>query len=157
MSCLLRAGIGSEQEMEQDSTPEAFEDGVRFGVYEIDCHADGNLYELGRGAMGVTYRATDTYLQRKVALRSLRSTSLSEALTRAKALCAKPVQPQHCDTNTSPPSSNSECALRQDNIFTRWNSSTARPWKHAFTARDCSISALLSTSPQTSEVGKYLA
>jgi hypothetical protein len=97
---------------------------VRFGVYEIDCHADGNLYELGRGAMGVTYRATDASLQRKVALRSLRSTSLSEALTRANALCTKPVQPQHCDTNTSPPSTNSECALKQDNIFTRWNSSS---------------------------------
>jgi hypothetical protein len=124
MPCLLLAGIGSEQEMEQDSTADAFE-GVRFGVYEIDCHADGNLYELGRGAMGVTYRATDTSLQRKVALRSLRSTSLSEAPTRANALCAKPVQPQHCDTNTSPPSTNSRCALRQDNIFTRWNSSTA--------------------------------
>ncbi len=60
MSCLLLAGIGSEQEMEQDSTPDAFEAEVRFGVYEIDSHTDGNLYELGRGAMGLTYRATDT-------------------------------------------------------------------------------------------------
>ncbi len=64
MSCLLRAGIGSEEEGAQDSTPNALEKGVRFGVYEIDCHADGSLYELGRGAMGVTYRATDTSLQR---------------------------------------------------------------------------------------------
>jgi hypothetical protein len=73
MSCLLRAGIGSEQEMEQDSTPEAFEGEVRFGMYEIDCHADGNLHELGRGAMGVTYRATDTSLQRKVALKLIKT------------------------------------------------------------------------------------
>ena len=72
MSCLLRAGIGSEEEVAQDSTPNAFEDGVRFGVYEIDCHADGSLYELGRGAMGVTYRATDTSLQRKVALKIIK-------------------------------------------------------------------------------------
>ena len=41
---------------------------MRFGVYEIDHREDGTLYELGRGAMGVTYRATDTSLQRKVAL-----------------------------------------------------------------------------------------
>ena len=68
MSCLLRAGIGSEEEVAQDSTSNALENGVRFGVYEIDCHADGSLYELGRGAMGVTYRATDTSLQRKVAI-----------------------------------------------------------------------------------------
>ena len=72
MSCLLRAGIGSEEEVAQDSTSNAFEDGRRFGVYEIDCHADGSLYELGRGAMGVTYRATDTSLQRKVALKIIK-------------------------------------------------------------------------------------
>src|SRR6266700_5934277 len=73
ISCLLRAGIGGEEEVAQDSTPSAFEDGVRFGVYEIDCHADGSLCELGRGAMGVTYRATDTSLQRKVALKIIKT------------------------------------------------------------------------------------
>ena len=45
---------------------------VHFGVYEIDRHEDGSLYELGRGAMGVTYRATDTTLQRKVALKIIK-------------------------------------------------------------------------------------
>ena len=44
----------------------------RFGVYEIERHPDGGLYELGRGAMGVTYRATDTSLQRKVALKIIK-------------------------------------------------------------------------------------
>src|SRR6476469_7856384 len=72
MFCLLQAGIGSEQETVQDSTSDAPEGGMRFGVYEIDCHADGSLCELGRGAMGVTYRATDTSLQRKVALKIIK-------------------------------------------------------------------------------------
>ena len=72
MSCLLRAGIGSEEEVAQDSTPNAFEDGGRFGVYEIDRREDGSFFELGRGAMGVTYRATDTSLQRKVALKIIK-------------------------------------------------------------------------------------
>jgi serine/threonine protein kinase/Flp pilus assembly protein TadD len=72
MSCLLRAGIGSEEETVHDSTPDALEGGLRFGVYEVDCHEDGSLYELGRGAMGVTYRATDTSLQRKVALKIIK-------------------------------------------------------------------------------------
>jgi len=56
-----------------DSTSDALEGGMRFGVYEIDCHADGSLCELGRGAMGVTYRATDTSLQRKVALKIIKA------------------------------------------------------------------------------------
>jgi serine/threonine protein kinase len=72
MSCLLRAGIGSEEEVAQDSTPDALGGSTRFGVYEIDCHADGSLCELGRGAMGITYRATDTSLQRKVALKIIK-------------------------------------------------------------------------------------
>src|SRR5262249_45208321 len=73
MSCLLRAGIGSEEETVHDSTLGALEGGLRFGVYEIDCREDGRLYELGRGAMGVTYRATDTTLQRKVALKIIKT------------------------------------------------------------------------------------
>src|SRR6478609_7072396 len=73
MFCLLQAGIGSEEETVHDSNPDAPEGGVCFGVYEIDCHADGSLCELGRGAMGVTYRATDTTLQRKVALKIIKT------------------------------------------------------------------------------------
>ena len=73
-ACLVycSAGIGSEQEVAKDSTPDALGGGTRFGVYEIDCHADGSLCELGRGAMGVTYRATDTSLHRKVALKIIK-------------------------------------------------------------------------------------
>jgi hypothetical protein len=52
MTCLLRAEIGSEDETVHDPTPNAFEEGERFGVYEIDRREDGSLYELGRGAMG---------------------------------------------------------------------------------------------------------
>jgi serine/threonine protein kinase len=72
MICLLRAGIGSEEEVQQDSTHEAWEGDGHFGVYEVDRHEDGSLFELGRGAMGVTYRATDTTLQRKVALKIIK-------------------------------------------------------------------------------------
>jgi tRNA A-37 threonylcarbamoyl transferase component Bud32 len=83
MSCLLRAGIGSEEETVHDPTPNAFDNGKHFGVYEIDHREDGSLYELGRGAMGVTYRATDTSLERKVALKIIK-TDIAERIADAR-------------------------------------------------------------------------
>jgi TolB-like protein/Flp pilus assembly protein TadD len=72
MVCLLRVEIGGEDEVAEDSTVKAFKGAEHLGVYEIDRHEDGSLYELGHGAMGTTYRATDTTLQRKVALKIIR-------------------------------------------------------------------------------------
>jgi serine/threonine protein kinase len=83
MSCLLRGGIGSEEETVHGSTTDAPEGSVRFGVYKVDRREDGSLYELGRGAMGVTYRATDTSLQRKVALKIIK-TDIAERSTDAR-------------------------------------------------------------------------
>jgi serine/threonine protein kinase len=69
---LLRAGINGEDDESDDLTADSFDGCEDFGVYQIDRREDGSLYELGQGAMGITYRATDTALQRKVALKIIR-------------------------------------------------------------------------------------
>ena len=99
--CLLLAGIGVEDsaiEAEEDSTPSR-----HFGVYEIECREDGSLYELGHGGMGATYRAIDTTLQRKVALKIIkigaasRSTEVRERFLR-EARAAAALRHEHIAT-----------------------------------------------------------
>src|SRR5262249_26296658 len=45
----------------------------RLGNYRIERGDDGTAWELGHGAMGITYRAIDTSLQRPVALKLIAS------------------------------------------------------------------------------------
>jgi len=55
LNCLLSAGIAPD-DAEEISPP--FESGTRFYQhYEILTRPDGSRWELGRGAMGVTYKA----------------------------------------------------------------------------------------------------
>ena len=61
-TCLLRAGIGHSTPVEQAQ---------QFGPFTIERCPDGSLDELGRGAMGITYRAVDRSLNRPVALKTI--------------------------------------------------------------------------------------
>jgi TolB-like protein/serine/threonine protein kinase/Tfp pilus assembly protein PilF len=70
MVCLFDAALApdpEEREVALASTPD------QLGAYTIEHHVDGSLWELGHGAMGVTYRAMDKVLDRPVALKIINS------------------------------------------------------------------------------------
>src|ERR1700739_3308340 len=64
--CLLQEALDLGAEGERGDGPLSPDEG-RFDHYALVQRADGVFEELGRGAMGVTYKALDTVLGRTVA------------------------------------------------------------------------------------------
>src|SRR5271166_5462812 len=61
-------------------------DAERYQHYEVLKRDDGSLWELGRGAMGITYKAFDTNLRCPVALKVINNTYLNSDVARQRFL-----------------------------------------------------------------------
>src|ERR1700722_5283528 len=59
-------------------------DAERYQHYEVLRRGDGALWELGRGAMGITYKAFDTNLRCPVALKVINNTYLNSDVARQR-------------------------------------------------------------------------
>jgi hypothetical protein len=90
--CVLRRALGATPESSESSLEKATVDSSpalpahRFEHYELVKGEDGKTVELGRGAMGVTYKAVDVDLHCPVTLKVISENYLGEELARLRFL-----------------------------------------------------------------------
>src|ERR1700738_3256571 len=87
--CMLRKGLAGgiesgESSFEESVKPTPGQPTQRFEHYELLRGGDGNPIELGRGAMGVTYKAFDVDLQCPVTLKVISEKYLGDESARLR-------------------------------------------------------------------------
>ena len=86
--CMLRKGLAEvesgESAFENAVKPTPDQPGWRFDYYELATGQDGKPVELGRGAMGVTYKALDINLRCPVTLKVISERYLGDESARLR-------------------------------------------------------------------------
>src|ERR1700730_319970 len=88
--CMLRkalaADVASGESSPEDAVKPTPNQAQRFEHYELVTGEDGKLVELGRGAMGITYKAFDVNLRYAVTLKVISERYLSDESARLRFL-----------------------------------------------------------------------
>jgi hypothetical protein len=89
--CMLRKGLAGGVDSDESSSgetlnPTSDQPAQRFEHYELVTGKDGEPVELGRGAMGVTYKAFDVDLHCTVMLKVIREQHLGDESARLRFL-----------------------------------------------------------------------
>ena len=82
--CQLRGALDAETELESGGSVPLAPSAGRFDHYELLMSENGMPVELGRGAMGVTYKALDTNLHCPVALKVINARYLDSEVARRR-------------------------------------------------------------------------
>jgi hypothetical protein len=83
--CALRGALDEARETSEfDVDPTPSSPASRFDHYDLLTKADGTAFELGRGAMGVTYKAVDVNLRCAVALKVINARFIGDESARRR-------------------------------------------------------------------------
>ena len=128
--CMLRKGLAGAVESGKSSFQEAIQPTSgqppkRFEHYELATDEDGKPVELGRGAMGVTYKAFDVDLRCPVTLKVIGERYLEDESARLRFLREARAAAKLRHSNVA-----SVCtwAKAKGATSTRWSSWRARRW-----------------------------
>ena len=84
--CVLRGALGNEQTVSQSVGSTHSPSEFRFEHYEVLTRDDGTPLQLGRGAMGVTYKALDVNLRCAVALKVINARLIGDESARRRSV-----------------------------------------------------------------------